>query len=233
MSNCPLSPKSLSSRIVLPRNRRMRQRLGGEGWGEGAAPILASTPSPYPLPQNDRGNRLGKGYVDRAIISVERGLYCLLAFLLLLPAVGCNEPAVVAGGSTNARVRTVSANQAVESTFDDIKFEMELDDQFKRSMLTEKVEDLFGQRIRIRGYMYPTLKRRGLTGFVLVRDNQECCFGPGAALFDCIRVQMHPDKTAEFSIRPIAVEGLFKFEEFTDMDGTTRAIYLLEQASVE
>jgi hypothetical protein len=159
--------------------------------------------------------------------------YLLLALMLLAPSMGCDSAPVVADSAAHREVRTVSTTQAVETTFDDIKFEMELNDRFKRALLTPKVEELFGQRIRIRGYMYPTLKRRGLTAFVLVRDNQECCFGPGAALFDCIRVQMHPDKTAEFSIRPIAVEGVFKFEEFTDMDGTTRAIYLLEQASVE
>lgn len=159
--------------------------------------------------------------------------YFLLALVLLAPSLGCDSAPVVADSGTRPQVRNVSSTQAVETTFDDIKFEMEIDDPFKRSLLTPKIEELFGQRIRIRGYMYPTLKRRGLTAFVLVRDNQECCFGPGAALFDCIRVQMHPDKTAEFSIRPIAVEGVFKFEEFTDMDGTTRAIYLLEQASVE
>ena len=159
--------------------------------------------------------------------------YLLLPLVLLAPNLGCDSSPVVADSATTLKVRTASTTQTRETTFDDIKFEMELNDQFKRSMLTSKVEDLFGQRIRIRGYMYPTLKRKGLTAFVLVRDNQECCFGPGAALFDCIRVQMHPDKTAEFSIRPIAVEGIFKFEEFADMDGTTRAIYLLEQASVE
>ncbi len=157
----------------------------------------------------------------------------ILLALLLSPLAGCDSAPVVATASDRQPVRAVSNTQTVEATFDDIKFEMELDDPFKRSLLTPKIEDLFGQRIRIRGYMYPTLKRRGLTGFVLVRDNQECCFGPGAALFDCIRVQMHPDKTAEFSIRPIAVEGVFKFDEFTDLDGTTRAIYMLEQTTVE
>jgi hypothetical protein len=159
--------------------------------------------------------------------------HAILLALLLSPLAGCDSAEVVASASGDRPVRTVGATQTVESTFDDIKFEMELNDPFQRSLLTPKIEDLFGQRIRIRGYMYPTLKRRGLTGFVLVRDNQECCFGPGAALFDCIRVQMHPDKTAEFSIRPIAVEGVFKFDELTDLDGTTRAIYLLEQTSVE
>ncbi len=157
----------------------------------------------------------------------------LLAFALLMPAAGCDTSPVVASSNPQRPLRTVSASKTVDTTFDELKFEMEKTDPFKRSLLTPKIEDLFGNRIKIRGYMYPTLKRRGLTGFVLVRDNQECCFGPGAALFDCIRVQMHPDKTAEFSIRPIAVEGVFKFEEFSDVDGTTRAIYMLEQAAVE
>jgi hypothetical protein len=158
----------------------------------------------------------------------------LLALLVLPVGLGCDSPPPMATTGGGARVRTVSNSHPVETTFDDVKFEMEKTDPFKRSLLTPKIEELFGQRIRIRGYMYPTLKRKGLTAFVLVRDNLECCFGPGAALFDCMRVQMHPDRTATYTaVRPITVEGVFKFDEFTDLDGTTRAIYLLDQATVE
>ncbi len=121
----------------------------------------------------------------------------------------------------------------VEATFDDLKFEIEPDAAFDKSMLTPKVKELCEQRIRIRGYIYPTLKKRGIKQFVLVRDNLECCFGPGAALFDCILVHMEEGKTAEFSIRPVAVEGTFKFEEFLDYDGTTRAIFRINGESVE
>ena len=46
-----------------------------------------------------------------------------------------------------------------------------------------------------------------LTVTVLVRDNLECCFGPGAALYDCVMVRMNPGKTTNFSIRPVTVEG--------------------------
>ena len=120
-----------------------------------------------------------------------------------------------------------------ETTFDDIKFEMELTDTFERTMLTPQIEGLFGQRIRIRGYIFPTLKKKGLTQFVLVRDNMECCFGPGAALYDCILVHMEPGRTAEFSIRPVAVQGTFRYEIFPDFDGTTRAIYRLDGELVE
>lgn len=150
---------------------------------------------------------------------------------------GCDSaPATIAspGGLAPPTAETPAPSGAiVDKTFDDIKFEMELDDEFQESMLTPKINELFGERIRIRGYIYPTLKKKGLKQFVLVRDNLECCFGPGAALYDCILVHMEEGKTAEFSIRPVAVEGKFSFEEFLDYDGTTRAIYRLDGEAVE
>jgi hypothetical protein len=121
----------------------------------------------------------------------------------------------------------------IEATFDDLKFEIKPDAPFDKSMLTPKVNTLFDKQVRIRGYIFPTLKKNGIKQFVLVRDNLECCFGPGAALFDCILVHMREGKTAEFSIRPVAVEGKFSLEEFLDYDGTTRAIYRLDGESVE
>ncbi|MCC6493860.1 MAG: DUF3299 domain-containing protein [Pirellulales bacterium] len=142
-------------------------------------------------------------------------------------------PADLAASGASRAPRAIDAAAAaesppggiVEATFDDVKFPMEKTERFDRSMLTEKVHGLFGKRIRIRGYMYPTLRKKGLTQFVLVRDNMECCFGPGAALFDCILVTMAPGRTAEYSIRPIAVEGAFRLEELPGPDGRPLAIY--------
>ncbi len=153
--------------------------------------------------------------------------------LVALTCVGCNRSPSVAAQPEDrptsvASQTIVDPTQVIETTFDDMKFEMEKTDPFQRSMLGDPIEERFGQKIRIRGYMFPTLKKRGLKQFVLVRDNLECCFGPGAALFDCILVHMQPGKTAEFSIRPIAVEGTLRFEEFRDFDGTVRAIYRLD-----
>jgi hypothetical protein len=99
-------------------------------------------------------------------------------------------------------------------------------------MLTDNVKDLFGKRIRIRGYMYPTFKRKGIDRFVLVRDNQECCFGPGAALYDCVRVTLQEGHKTGFSTTPIAVEGQFNLDEFRDPEGTVRAVFHIEGAVV-
>ena len=127
----------------------------------------------------------------------------------------------------------VDAAGIMEATFDDVKFEMDKAEKFERTMLTPKVKSLFDQRIRIRGYMYPTLRRKGLTQFVLVRDNMECCFGPGAALYDCVLVTMQPGRTAEYSIRPIAVEGTFRLEELPGPDGRPLAIYQMAGEAVD
>ncbi|MBA3483380.1 MAG: DUF3299 domain-containing protein [Pirellulales bacterium] len=127
----------------------------------------------------------------------------------------------------------VDARGFTEATFDDVKFEMVKTDKFERSMLTPKVQSLFDKRIRIRGYMYPTMRRKGLTQFVLVRDNMECCFGPGAALYDCILITMEPGKTAEYSIRPIAVEGTFRLDEYPGPDGRPLAIYQMRGEAVQ
>lgn len=126
-----------------------------------------------------------------------------------------------------------TAGRAQNKTFDDLKFDIEPDAPYDPSMLTESIEALDGERIRIRGYILPTAQRRGLKEFVLVRDNQECCFGPGAALYDCILVQMAPGKSAEFSIRPVAVTGEFRIDEFRDFEGTTRAVFQMRADEVE
>jgi hypothetical protein len=117
-------------------------------------------------------------------------------------------------------------------TFDDIKFEMKKGDSFERSLLGKKVEDLSGQTIRIRGYMLPSFQQKGISQFVLVRDNMQCCFGPGAALCDCIMVDLK-GTTTTFTVKPIAVEGVFKIEEFSDPDGNVLAIYHLDGTKVK
>ena len=124
-----------------------------------------------------------------------------------------------------------AGDKPYDKTFDDLRFDMKLDEPFRRQMLTDAIETMFGQRVRIRGFILPTAQQSGIRQFVLVRDNQECCFGPGAALYDCILVEMHPGKTAEYTIRPVAVEGSFGIEEVKSGD-MHLAIYHLDAESV-
>jgi len=140
------------------------------------------------------------------------------------------KPKLRPGAKTVALSRV--GDRPYDKTFDDIRFDIQPGDPFHREMLPDSIEALAGQRIRIRGYILPTPQKRGIKQFVLVRDNQECCFGPGAAIYDCILVEMQPGKTAEFSIRPVAVEGTFDIEEILGPDDKHLAIYHMEGESV-
>jgi hypothetical protein len=110
---------------------------------------------------------------------------------------------------------------------------MEKGDPFSQDLLPEAVSLLNGTRIRIRGYILPSFQQEGITQFVLVRDNMECCFGPGAALYDCIVVRMLPGRSTNFSVRPVAVSGTFRIEELIGPDGRHLAIYSLDGEAVE
>jgi hypothetical protein len=129
------------------------------------------------------------------------------------------------------RVLARAGDRPYDKTFDDLRFEMAVGEEFRRTMLTKSIEAMHGQKIRIRGYILPGPQRAGIRTFVLVRDNQECCFGPGAALFDCILVDMNQGKTAEYSIRPVAVEGIFQIKDFV-LGGKHLAIYHMDAESV-
>jgi hypothetical protein len=129
--------------------------------------------------------------------------------------------------------KPVDPNRTNNYSFDDLKFDIEKDAPFERSMLPKKIEEYAGQRVSIRGFILPTSFATGLTSFVLVRDNMECCFGPGAALYDCIVIEMAEGKTTDYSIRPVTVEGKFSIDEFIGPNRRHLAIYKIVADKVE
>ena len=96
-------------------------------------------------------------------------------------------------------------------------------------MLPKEIEALNKKAIRIRGWILPAsvFKQSGIDEFVLVRDNQECCFGPGAAIYYCVIIDMMPGKTTNFATRVVTVKGKLEIdpESFRDLDGGCYAVY--------
>ncbi|MDA8967916.1 DUF3299 domain-containing protein, partial [bacterium] len=124
-------------------------------------------------------------------------------------------------GETSASKPKVEVRKSSDSSrakgdinFDDLSFKLEKDAKFKPALLTDEIKKLDGVKVKLRGYILPStlFKETNIDQFVLVRDNQECCFGPGAALFDCVIVEMVPGKTTDFVTRPVTVEGKFKID---------------------
>jgi hypothetical protein len=145
----------------------------------------------------------------------------------------------VAAKSPPADAARPSATQSLrpqalrEITFDTVKLNMKKEDPFTRSLITPAIEKLDGVRVRIRGYILPPFQQTGLTRFVLVRDNMACCFGPGAAIYDSMVVDLKPGMTIDYTVAPVAVVGTFNIREVEGVAGRPISIYHLTAEKVE
>lgn len=93
--------------------------------------------------------------------------------------------------------------------------------------LHPEVKALDGEKIFVKGYMYPTGVMQGLTSFILVKDNQQCCFGGNPAVGDMIQVKMRDGKTAEFFSGRVAVAGTFHTLD-PKLGGELAPVYILD-----
>ncbi len=116
-------------------------------------------------------------------------------------------------------------NRTSSISFDDLELKMKEDAVFDRSLLTERAKELEGCRVRIRGFIYPSIMQQtGITKFPLVK-NTECKFGPGGVAHHIIVVEMQEGSSTSFTVRPIAVEGILSVRPYDGADGNTWAIY--------
>lgn len=157
-------------------------------------------------------------------------LTCLLAFTVLHSATAEETK------DEKERKTREAAFARGEITFDDIKFDIEKDGAFEKKMLTDKVRKLEGKTVQLRGYILPStlFRETNINEFVLVRDNQECCFGPGAALYDCVIINLVDGVTTDFTTRPVTVKGKFHFKEFLYPDNSGHfAVFQIEGTAVK
>ncbi len=89
------------------------------------------------------------------------------------------------------------------------------------------VKALDGQKIFVKGYMYPVRQTHGLTEFILVKDNKQCCFGGQPKQTDMILVKMAPENPVDYYVGLVAVAGTFKAEAPRPSAGL-QPIYQLE-----
>ena len=98
--------------------------------------------------------------------------------------------------------------------------------------LPQWMRDLDGQRVRLRGFMFPPFTATGLRGFVLARDNEICCFGRDPKIYDIIPVEMREGVTTDYiEGRPFDVVGVFHVEPEAD-DGELYQLFYITDALV-
>lgn len=94
------------------------------------------------------------------------------------------------------------------------------------------LKQLDGQRIRLRGFMFPTFLAEGITSFGLARDNGICCFVKEPKIYDMIQVSLADGVTTDYiDNRPFDVEGVFRIDPDADDDELFQ-LYRIEDAVV-
>jgi len=121
----------------------------------------------------------------------------------------------------------------LELTFDDLSFEMEKGGDFDRSMLTDRIKKFHGADVRLRGFIRPSFRQSKIEKFVFVRDDKECCFGPGAAIYDNALVSLKKGTETNYTVRPIVVAGKLYLKEYETPDGMVLSIYRIKNGKIE
>ena len=90
---------------------------------------------------------------------------------------------------------------------------------------------LDGERVRLRGFMYPP-PTETVKGFMFARDNQLCCFGRDPKIYDLFPVRLKPGTEADYiQNRPFDVVGTFRISPERD-GGEWYQIYSIDDARV-
>lgn len=72
--------------------------------------------------------------------------------------------------------------------------------------------ELDGQKIFVRGYVYPDGQKTGIKKFILVPDMGTCCFGGQPKLTDMIEVTLRDPLRAKYSMQRQRLTGVLKVD---------------------
>ena len=95
--------------------------------------------------------------------------------------------------------------------------------------IAPEVAALEGKPIYIKGYMYPTRVRTGISEFVMVKDTGQCCFGGQPKLSDMIIVKFQDGITVNHREQQlVGVGGIFRINARLVQSGELSALYEIE-----
>jgi hypothetical protein len=99
-------------------------------------------------------------------------------------------------------------------------------------LIPPEIAALDGQKIFIKGYIRPDsiTGPRGIGEFLLVRDNNQCCFGDVSKIkyYDQILVTMAGDRRVDYKQRVFRVSGTFRIEPQYATPGSAKTVFSLK-----
>jgi hypothetical protein len=87
-----------------------------------------------------------------------------------------------------------------------------------------------GRDVLLKGYIYPGSRQRGITEFVLCRDQGDCCFGGQPKITDRVVVRLADPKGIDFTQRLVKIAGRFRIEPAGTTELGGGVLYHLDQA---
>jgi hypothetical protein len=90
--------------------------------------------------------------------------------------------------------------------------------------------DMDGRDALLKGFMYPGKERRGITLFLLVRDQGDCCFGGNPKISDRVLVRMADPRGIDFTQRLVKIAGRFRVQPAGAPDSGGGVLYQMEDA---
>ena len=153
------------------------------------------------------------------------------------------KPKVVATGPRKVKLlvkdrkfRVEGPENAIRVNYDDLNLlrvlNMEPVPSGAHKMFPDWLKNLDGKRIRIRGFMSPSYKPKGLEFFLMGRDNKACCYPGRAKIYDLFPVKLRDGVTTDYiQNRPFDVVGIFQIKPWQE-DGEWLRMYQIVDAVV-
>ena len=92
----------------------------------------------------------------------------------------------------------------------------------------EDIKQLDGQKVLLKGFMYPEKDTVGIRRFLLVKDSGDCCFGGQPKLTDMVHVVLNKDvSSATLRIGLVSVSGVFHLKDMRRA-GNLNPVYEIE-----
>jgi hypothetical protein len=94
----------------------------------------------------------------------------------------------------------------------------------------DSAREMSGRDVLLKGYIYPGSRQRGITEFVLCRDQGDCCFGGQPKITDRVVVRLADPKGIDFTQRLVKIAGRFRIEPAGTTELGGGVLYHLDQA---
>jgi hypothetical protein len=90
------------------------------------------------------------------------------------------------------------------------------------------VRALEGKKVFLKGFMYPTQTFVGLQTFLLIKDNNQCCFGGKPAIQDRLGVVFDEGVTADYYAGRVSIAGTFQINPKFDGSDDLMPLYMVK-----